>query len=104
MEAAARQAIARDVLGDLAVGNHPHALHFWLELPDPWRGESFARATLQRGVAVAPAEIFAVGRGAVAHAVRLGLGAARDRAELVRALGIVRDTLADTGATGPSIV
>jgi DNA-binding transcriptional MocR family regulator len=104
VEAAARQAIARDVFGDLAVGNHPHALHFWLELPDPWRGESFARATLRRGVAVAPAEIFAVGRGAVAHAVRLGLGAARDRDELVRALGIVRDTLADAGAAGPSIV
>jgi DNA-binding transcriptional MocR family regulator len=102
-EATARQAIAREVLGELAAGNHPHALHLWLELPDPWRGESFARATLERGVAVAPAELFAIGRGAVAHAVRLGLGAARDRVELTRALGIVRSTLAEAAA-GPSIV
>ncbi len=102
-EATARQAVARSVLGGLVRDTHPHALHLWLELPDPWRGESFARAALERGVAIAPAEVFAVGRGAVPHAVRLGLGAARDRSELERALGILRDTLAD-GATGPSIV
>lgn len=103
-EAAARQTIASDLLGDFAAGNDPRSLHLWLELPDPWRGESFARATLQRGVAVAPAEVFAVGRGPVTHAIRLGLGAARDRTELTRALGIVRATLEDTGAAARSIV
>ncbi len=103
-EAAARQTLARATLGELAAGNHPQSLHLWLELPDPWRGESFARAALERGVAVAPAEHFAVGRSAVAHAVRVGLGAARDRAELARALGILRTTLADASASGQSIV
>ncbi len=103
-EATSRQAIARDILGDLVAGTHPNALHLWLELPDPWRGESFARAALARGVAIAPAELFAVGRGSVPHAVRLGLGAADDRAELQHALRILRDTLADRTAAHPSIV
>ena len=78
-EAAARQRLARTVLGNDLVRSHPQALHVWITLPDPWRGESFARAALQRGVAVAPAESFVVGRGPVPHAVRVGLGAARDR-------------------------
>jgi len=110
-EATARQAIARRVLRGLDTGGtaprplgHPHALHLWLELPDPWSGESFARAVLKRGVAIAPAELFAVGRGGVPPAVRLGLGAARDHRELERALGVIRDTLADTAAGGSSIL
>lgn len=103
-EAAVRQALAREVLGDLVVGTHPNALHLWVELPDPWRGESFARAALERGVAIAPAELFAVGRGAVPHAVRLGLGAARDRTELEQALAILRDTAADRGASSPAVL
>jgi DNA-binding transcriptional MocR family regulator len=103
-EAGLRQNVARRILGDSVAGNHPQALHLWLELPDPWRGESFARAVLQRGVAIAPAEIFAVGRGTVPHAIRLGLGAARDHAELERALVILRDTIADTSAAGSSIL
>jgi DNA-binding transcriptional MocR family regulator len=103
-EAAARQAIARAVLGDFVTATHPNALHLWLELPDPWRGESFARATLERGVAIAPAELFAVGRGSAPHAVRLGLGAARDRAELEHALGILRETVADRGASSPAVL
>jgi hypothetical protein len=36
--------------------------------------------------------------------VRLGLGAARDRATLERALVVVRDTLADTAGGSPSIM
>jgi DNA-binding transcriptional MocR family regulator len=98
-DATARQAVARAILGDLVAPTHPNALHLWVELPDPWRGEAFARAILERGVAIAPAELFAVGRGALPHAVRLGLGAARDCAELEHALRMLRDTLAaGTGA------
>lgn len=103
-EAAARQRLARDVLGDLAARGHPNALHVWLELPAPWRGESFAREALQRGVATSPAELFVVGRAAVPHAVRIGLGAARDRAELEKALRILADTLAGSPGAGPSMV
>lgn len=103
-EAAARQQLARALLGDLAAGAHPNALHLWLELPDPWRGESFARAALQRGVALAPAELFAVGRGPVPHAVRIGLGAARDRRQLEHALRILREVLTEAAPPGPSIV
>jgi DNA-binding transcriptional MocR family regulator len=103
-EAAARQRLARKILGRLAAPAHPNALHLWLELPAPWRGEPFAREALRRGVAVAPAEAFAVGRGAVPHAVRIGLGAARDRAELERALEILAATVARSPSPGPSIM
>jgi DNA-binding transcriptional MocR family regulator len=103
-EAAARQALARALLGEIAAKAHPHALHLWLELPDPWRSESFAREALGRGVAIAPAEIFAVGRAPIPHAVRVGLGAAHDRAELARALHILAELLASAPASGPSIV
>jgi DNA-binding transcriptional MocR family regulator len=103
-EATARQAVARGILGDLVATNHPNALHLWIELPDPWRGESFARAILERGIAIAPAELFAVGRSLVPHAVRLGLGAARDRIELEHALRIFRETLADGTGGGRAIL
>ncbi|MCC6849809.1 MAG: PLP-dependent aminotransferase family protein [Deltaproteobacteria bacterium] len=103
-EAAARQALARTALGDLVAGTHPQALHLWLELPEPWRGETFARAARERGVAIAPAEVFAAGRGAAPHAVRLGLGGARDRPELERALAVVRDTLAGHGGASPAVL
>lgn len=108
-EATARQAIARRLLRGAggaaahALGD-PRALHLWLALPEPWSGESFARAVLERGVAIAPAELFAVGRGDVPPAVRLGLGAARDHRELERALGVLRDTLADTPAMASSVL
>jgi DNA-binding transcriptional MocR family regulator len=103
-EARARQDLARGILGEVAAGAHPDALHLWLALPDPWRGESFAQAALQRGVAIAPAELFAVGRAPVPPAVRIGLGAARDRDQLARALRILTATLADARLAGPSIV
>ena len=103
-EAAARQRLARDLLGDVAGRGHPNALHVWLELPDPWRGDSFAHEALQRGVATAPADLFVVGRAAVPHAVRIGLGAARDRAQLEQALRILADTLAGAPGAGPSLV
>ena len=67
-----------------------------------WKGTK--GAGLRGGVATAPADLFAVGRGGFPPAVRLGLGAARDHRELERALGVIRDTLADTAAGGSSIL
>ncbi len=61
----------------------------------PWRAVDFAAAAKRRGVVVAPAEAFAVGRGAVAHGVRIGLGAPRDRSRLEQALLRLADLLRD---------
>ena len=57
----------------------------------------FAAASKRRGVVVAPAEAFAVGRAEVAHGVRIGLGPPRDRGRLEQAL----QTLAELLREGP---
>jgi DNA-binding transcriptional MocR family regulator len=91
-EAAARQRLAARILPGDARG-HPAAYHVWLGLPRPWRSEAFAEAARQRGVLVTPAPAFAIGRGAVPDAVRVCLGAARDRAALERGLGVLAELL-----------
>ena len=71
---------------------HPHAMHFWLHLPEPWRREEFTQELAREGIRVAGAEAFAVGRGSVPHAVRVGITAVT-RAELEAALSRMRDLL-----------
>ena len=92
-EAIMRQGIARQRLADFEVATHPSSFHLWLTLPEPWRREEFTVQARQRGVGVAPAEAFAIGRAPVPHAVRIGLSAARDRAQLDRALEVLAELL-----------
>lgn len=102
-EASARQALARAALAGHAFEAHRFGPHVWLHLPEPWRSEAFAAQLRRRGVAVTPAEAFAVGRAGAPHAVRLSLGGPRSRADLERALDIVRRTL-DTPDAGFEVV
>src|SRR6185503_17033953 len=85
-EATARQQVAARVIGRFLGRTHPAAYHLWLTLPRPWRGDTFADAARRRGVGVSPASAFTTGRSAVPDAVRVCLGAARDRVELERGL------------------
>jgi DNA-binding transcriptional MocR family regulator len=80
-EAAARQVIAREILGELVAGAHPCAYQVWLPLPGRWQSGDFVARAMQRSVAVTPGEAFAVSRLA-APAIRIGLGAARSREQL----------------------
>ena len=80
-EAAARQTIAREILGELAAGPHPNAYQLWLPLPGRWQSGDFVARAMQRSVAVTPGEAFAVSRLA-APAIRIGLAAARSRDHL----------------------
>lgn len=91
-ESRARQAMAARILAGAEMDRHQSAYHLWLHLPEPWRREEFTDAARRRGVGVAPAEAFAVGRNAVPHAVRVCLSAAADRAALEGALTTL-DTL-----------
>ena len=101
-EAQLRQAMAVQILAGAELDTHPSSFHLWLRLPEPWRRESFAAALRSRGIAVAPADSFAIGRYSVPHSVRISLCGARDREELAGALAQIRSMLsADAGLLNP---
>ncbi len=100
-EAASRQELAAKVLGRFAGRTHAASYHLWLRLPSPWRGEAFADAARRRGVGLTPASAFATGRGGVPDAVRVCLGAARDRGELERGLRVLAELLASSPEPAP---
>ncbi|WP_300061600.1 PLP-dependent aminotransferase family protein [uncultured Roseobacter sp.] len=64
-------AIAETALSRLAFTGAPDALHGWIALPPRWRGESFAAACAEVGIAVAPGRAFAVTPGAAPSGVRI---------------------------------
>ncbi|MBV8534548.1 MAG: PLP-dependent aminotransferase family protein, partial [Alphaproteobacteria bacterium] len=66
--------------------------------------EEFAAQARRRGVGVASAEAFAVGRAPVPHAVRLAPVAARDRASLDRALVTIANLLREPPDRGIDLV
>jgi DNA-binding transcriptional MocR family regulator len=103
-EAAARQAIARRVLTAARLTTAPAAYHAWLQLPEDWRGEAFAARARQSGVAVTPAEAFAVSRTAVPQAVRVCLGAPASRAAVERGLTVLQGLLQGATEPAPAIV
>lgn len=93
-EIAERQTRARAVLGPHAPAScDARAPHLWLRLPEPWRAGEFAERARARGVALAPAEVFTVGRAGAPHAVRASLTATATTSDLERALGVVRELL-----------
>jgi len=63
-------------------------------MPEPWCADDLVAQARHRGVVVTPPGTFAVGRGPVPHAVRLCLGAARDRERLTAALTTLAELLA----------
>jgi len=64
----------------------------WLPLPEPWRMDDFVFEARNRGVAVTPGSVFAVGREPTADAVRVCLGSIREE-RLTQGLAILADLL-----------
>lgn len=94
-----RQALAAEILKGHAFRSLPTGLNIWLDLPKAWRVENFVAELRNSGVAVTPAEAFAVGRGPLRHAVRVSLGGAtRSRAELQKGLEIVGGLLREAAS------
>ena len=80
-------------LGPRPLACPPGSLHLWLRLPAPWRANDLVAEARARGLAITPADAFAVSRGDVTHAVRLCFGAAPDRDALDRAADILAGLL-----------
>jgi DNA-binding transcriptional MocR family regulator len=87
-EAAARQKMAARALAGFAFTAHRNGHHLWLEVPPAWNRAEFAQHARTNGLAAVTSDAFDVPDGAEAppHAVRLALGAARNRAELSHGL------------------
>ncbi len=77
--------------------------HRWLVLPDGWTGRDFAERGRERGVAVRPADEFAIGTAPPA-AVRFSISAPRIDADLERALLILARTLREPHAFRRAVV
>ncbi len=89
-----RHVLVQEILGaHYRVETQPRSLHFWLYLPEPWRSDELVMQARQRGILVAGAEAFAVGRGEVPHAVRVAIAAPAEREDLRRALTTLHDIL-----------
>ncbi|BFL62318.1 Aminotransferase class-i [Roseomonas mucosa] len=97
-DARRRNALARGLLGGagLSLRGDPRAYHLWLELPDPWRAETFVAAAARRRIAVSPAAEFAAGPGHAPDAVRLALAAPAEAA-----LRPALETLLELALNGP---
>ena len=91
-EAAGRQLLAVRMLKGQAYAAHPKGHHLWLSLPDRWNRADFIAELRRQGLAVVGSEAFAVDH-MPPHAVRICLGAARNRAELSTALQLLVGTL-----------
>jgi DNA-binding transcriptional MocR family regulator len=96
-EAVGRQQLAAKILKGLSFSARPGGHHLWLSLPRQWNRADFVSHVLRDGLAVVGAEAFAVGE-AVPHAVRVSLGAARNRAELAQALHVLAAALKSPAA------
>jgi len=103
-EAAARQELARRVLPAGQFRRTERSYFLWLELPEPWRSDRFARAARDLGVVVSPAEAFAAGRTPPPPAVRVSLSSPAGRGGLEHGLRTLAGMLARGPAPEPAIV
>ncbi|MFD4568045.1 PLP-dependent aminotransferase family protein [Streptomyces sp. NPDC058467] len=97
-DAAARQLLVAEHLGEYLVHSDPRGYHAWWELPSRWRADPFVAAAAERGMAITPGSAFTVPAPGTRtrDCVRLGL-ASTPPPELARALR----TLAGIARTRP---
>jgi DNA-binding transcriptional MocR family regulator len=102
-EAAARQKVARSVLGRYEYAADPNGHHLWLRMPPYWRAPDLADHARRAGFAVVPSAAFAVA-GAHPEAVRISLGVAADRESLFQVLKLLAEMLAQPAFSSKVIV
>lgn len=86
-ESTARQRLARAALAGFDMHGHPEGHNVWLRLPDNWQRSDFRTYAMQSGLAVVTSDAFSV--GPQPEAIRLSLGAAKERGKLEDALTLL---------------
>jgi len=87
-----RQELAASIFYDTRLAANPSAPHLWMSLPNPWRAVDFVRQLEHRGVLIVAGSSFSI-TSPSSEAVRISLGAARDREVLETALRSIRSVL-----------
>lgn len=87
-----RQMIAKRILGDFNYETNPEGFHLWLNLPSTWNQSAFCGRLLNRGIAIASADMFCL-EGATPNAVRLSLGGNLNDERIEHTLRIISETL-----------
>lgn len=87
-----RQEIAKRVLGDFNYEANPEGFHLWLNLPSAWSQSAFCGRLLNRGIAIASADMFCL-EGTTPNAVRLSLGGNLNDERIEHTLRIISETL-----------
>ncbi|MBJ3774147.1 aminotransferase-like domain-containing protein [Acuticoccus mangrovi] len=93
-EAEWRRTLALNLFGDLIDPMDSPSYHVWLRLDPTERADAIHTELLREGIAVSPAHHFVIGEAVPPNALRLSLGAVKERAELRTALERVARRLA----------
>jgi len=88
-----RQKLAGKILGAWEINIAFSSCSCWLRLPEKWSGMEFAMEAQRRGVAISPAEVFAINRKTAINAIRISVGTAPDRETLKKGLEIIAEIL-----------
>lgn len=91
-EGAARQKLARSLLGDSRYASHAQGYHLWLTLPEQVRAGGLSAALNAQGIGSVPSDRFMVGQSSV-QALRISLGGQIDRPGLSAALRVLEGHL-----------
>ncbi len=100
-EAQRRQRLVHRWLDPLPFQSRPDAPMVWLPMPSPWRADDFVFQARNRGVAVTPGSVFAVGRDTPAPAVRVCLGSVSEE-RLTQGLAILAELIRQSPEAVPS--
>lgn len=101
-ESKARQEAAARILPKGGFAAHPEGFHLWLPVGAKWTRGEFAARLRHAGVGVVASDAFAV--SAPPEAVRVSLGAAPTRRDVVRGLEAIAELLHQTPAMSSFVV
>ncbi len=92
-EAAMRNVLARRILDGFALETRSTGFFAWLKLPQPWTNESFCSKALESGLKVANSSHFSLPGIVPEPAIRISLGANKNKEDLTSSLQKISEIL-----------